>query len=70
MDIERTMQFIVEHQAKLTAAGEKHEEQMAELRALSAKLADGAAKHDGQIAKDDQIATVTDLVRRVEEIAQ
>jgi chromosome segregation ATPase len=59
MDIERTMQFIVEQQAQFWASVQKHGEQMAELKA-------GMAKHDEQIAKNsEQIATLTDLVGRL-----
>jgi chromosome segregation ATPase len=59
MDIERTMQFIVEQQAQFWASVQKHDEQIAELRVA-------AAKHDEQIAKSsEQIATLTDLVGRL-----
>jgi chromosome segregation ATPase len=52
MDIERTMQFIVEQQAQFWASVQKHDEQM--------------AKHDEQIAKlGEQIGTLTDLVGRL-----
>ena len=63
MDIERTMQFIVEQQAQFWASVQKHDEQIAEMRATAAKT---AAKHDEQIAKSsEQIATLTDLIGRV-----
>ena len=63
MDIERTMQFILEqqarHEARHEAAVQKHDEEMAELRAA-------AAKHDEQLAKNAAaIATLTDLVGRL-----
>ena len=59
MDIEATMQFIVEHQARLSASLEKHDEEMAELR----KLGTG---HEERIAKlETSVATVTDLVGRL-----
>jgi chromosome segregation ATPase len=52
MDIERTMQFIVDQQAQFWASVQKHDEQM--------------AKHDEKIAKNsEQIATLTDLVGRL-----
>src|SRR5208283_3586117 len=63
MDIERTMQFIVEQQAQFWASVQKHDEQVAEMRAAAAKA---AAKHDERIAKNsEQIATLTDLVGRL-----
>jgi chromosome segregation ATPase len=59
MDIERTMQFIVEQQAQLTASVQKHDEQIASLTdkvdALTDKVAELAVKVD----------SVTDLVGRV-----
>jgi len=52
MDLERTMEFIVEQQAQLTASAQKRDEQI--------------AKHDEQIAKhSEQIASLTDLVGRL-----
>ena len=52
MDLERTMEFIVEQQAQLTASAQKRDEQI--------------AKHDEQIAKhSEQIAALTDLVGRL-----
>jgi chromosome segregation ATPase len=52
MDIERTMQFIVDQQAQFWASVQKHDEQM--------------AKHDEKIAKNsEQIATLTDLIGRL-----
>jgi len=59
MDIERTMQFIVEQQAQFWASVQKHDEEIAAMRAA-------AAKHDEQIGKNsEQIATLTDLVGRL-----
>jgi len=52
MDIERTMQFIVEQQAQLTASAQRHDEQLAALTA-------SVQKHDMHIA------TLTDLVGRL-----
>jgi chromosome segregation ATPase len=52
MDLERTMQYIVEQQAQFWASVQKHDEQMGELRASAAK-------------NDQQIATLTDLVGRL-----
>lgn len=59
MDMERNMQFIVEHLAKLTASAEKHDERIVELQAL-------AGQHDEQIAKlEASVSTVADLVGRL-----
>jgi chromosome segregation ATPase len=59
MDIERTMQFIVDQQAQFWASVQKHDEQIAAMRAA-------AAKHDEQIGKNsEQIATLTNLVGRL-----
>ena len=52
MDIERTMQFIVDQQAQFWASVQKHDEEIAALRASAAK-------------NDAQIATVTDLLGRL-----
>ena len=52
MDIERTMQFIVEQQAQFWASAQKHDQQIAELKAGMAK-------------QDEQIAAVTGLVGRL-----
>jgi hypothetical protein len=52
MDLERTMQFILEMQAKLEASAAKHDEQI--------------AKHDEQIATlAASVTTLTDLVGRI-----
>ena len=53
------MQFIVEQQAQFWASAQKHDQQIAELKAIM-------VKHDEQIAKNsEQIATLTDLVGRL-----
>ena len=53
------MQFIVEQQAQFWASVQKHDEEIAAMRAA-------AAKHDEQIGKNsEQIATLTDLVGRL-----
>jgi chromosome segregation ATPase len=52
MDIERTMQFIVEQQAHLTASTQKHDEQIAALTA-------SVQKHD------EHIGTLTNLLGRL-----
>ncbi len=52
MDIERTMQFILETQAWLEASAKKHDQQIAELLARDAK-------------HDERIAAVTELVGRL-----
>ena len=51
MDIERTMQFIVEQQAQLTASVQRHEEQLARNDAQIAKNSEQIAKNSEQIAK-------------------
>ena len=59
MDVEKTMQFILDMQAKHEAAIARHDEEMAELRASS-------AKHDEQIGKNaEQIGQLADLVKRI-----
>ena len=73
MDIERTMQFIVEQQAQFWASVQKHDEQIALTSQQIAELKAGMAKHDEQIAKNaeqiaksgEQIAILTDLVGRL-----
>jgi ABC-type transporter Mla subunit MlaD len=66
MDIERTMQFIVEQQAQFWASVQKHDEQIALTSQQIAELKAGMAKHDEQIAKSgEQIAILTDLVGRL-----
>jgi len=52
MDLERTMEFILQQQARLEGSVLKHDEQLARLEA-------SVQKHD------DQIAAVTDLVGRL-----
>ena len=60
------MQFIIEHQAKLTASAEKHDERIAKHDEQMAELRAMGAKHDERIAKnEEQIAAVTDLVGRL-----
>jgi chromosome segregation ATPase len=66
MDIERTMQLIVEQQAQFWASVQKHDEQFAKNDKQIAALTASIQKHDEQIAKDsEQIATLTDLVGRL-----
>jgi chromosome segregation ATPase len=80
MDIERTMQFIVEQQGQFWASVQKHDEQIAKNNEQIAKNDQQIAKNDQQIAKNDQqiaaltssvqkhdaaIATLTDLVGRL-----
>ncbi len=73
MDIERTMQFIVEQQAQFWASAQKHDQQIADLKAVMAKHDEQIAKNSEQIAAltasiqkhDEQIATLTNLVGRV-----
>ena len=52
MDIERTMQFIVEQQEQFWASVQKHDEQIAALTASNQK-------------HDEQIGTLTNLVGRL-----
>ena len=59
MDIERTMQFIVEQQAQFWASVQKHDEQVAKNDQQIAVLTASMQKHDAAIA------TITDLVGRV-----
>ena len=39
LDIEKTVQFIIEHQAQLTASAQKHDEQIAAVTDLVGRLA-------------------------------
>jgi len=73
MDIERTMQFIVEQQAQLTASAQRHEERLARTDEQIAKhseqiskLGEQIAKHSEQISKlGEQVGTLIDLVGRL-----
>jgi chromosome segregation ATPase len=59
MDIERTMQFILDSQARLEASAQMHDERIA-------KNSEQIAKNSEQIAKtSQQVATLTDLVGRL-----
>ncbi|MGH9445067.1 MAG: hypothetical protein ACRD3O_04985 [Terriglobia bacterium] len=59
MDIEKAMQFMLEHQARHDAAIQQHNLEIQQLR-------ESAKKHDEQIAKnEEQIATLADLVGRL-----
>jgi hypothetical protein len=59
VDIEATMQFIVEHQARLTASQEAQKESIASLE----KMASG---HEQRVAKlESSFAALTDLVGRL-----
>ena len=61
MDIEKTMQFILEVQARLEASVQGHDERLARLEAA-------AQEHEERFAKlESSMATVTDLVGRVAE---
>jgi chromosome segregation ATPase len=59
MDLERTMQFIVEQQARLEASAQMHDERIAKNSEQIAALTASVQKHDVQIA------TLTDLVGRL-----
>jgi len=73
VDIERTIQFIIEQQAQLTASIQLHSEQIArnseQIAALTASVQTHdvqIARHDAQIARiGDQIGVLTDLVGRL-----
>jgi peptidoglycan hydrolase CwlO-like protein len=59
MDIEKTMEFILNVQARLEASAQGHEDRLAKLEAL-------AQGNEERIAKlDSSVATVTNLVGRV-----
>jgi predicted nucleic acid-binding Zn-ribbon protein len=59
MDIEKTMQFILEVQARLEASAQAHDERLARLEA-------SAQGHEDRVAKlESSVATVTDLVGRL-----
>ena len=59
MDLEKAMQFILEHEVRLAARTDMIAEMVKELTATS-------KKHDEQIAKhDEQIGRLTDLVGRL-----
>jgi len=66
MDIERTMQFILEQQARLEASAQKNDEQISALTA-------SVQKHDEHLAAltasaqkhDEQIGVLTNLVGRL-----
>jgi chromosome segregation ATPase len=73
MDLERTMQFIVEQQAQFWASVQKHDEQIAALTASVqrhdeqiAALTASVQRHDEQIAHlGEQVTTLTNLVGRL-----
>ncbi len=59
MDIEKTMEFILNTQAKIEAMGQQNAERIAELQAL-------AKGHEERLAKlESSMGTVTDLVGRL-----
>lgn len=59
MDIEKTMEFILNVQAKVEALGQQNAQRIAELQVL-------AKGHEERIAKlESSVATVTDLVGRL-----
>ena len=59
MDIERTMQYIVEQQAQFWASVQKHDEQLARIDAQIAKQSEQIAK------QGEQIGTLIDVVGRL-----
>ena len=66
MDVEKTVQFILDMQAKHEAAIARHDQEMAELRANSAKHDEQIAANTQQIGKNaDQIGQLADLVKRI-----
>jgi peptidoglycan hydrolase CwlO-like protein len=59
MDVEETMQFILDVQARLEASAAAHDERLAKLEA-------SAQGHEERIAKlESSIATATDLIGRL-----
>lgn len=58
-EMERTMQFLLEQQAQLTANVQRHDEQIAEVNEQIAQLTANVQRHDGHIGQ------VTDLVGRL-----
>jgi len=66
MDIERTMQFIVEQQAQLTASVQRHDEQLARNDAQIAQNSEHIARNSEHIGQNSgHIATLTNLVGRL-----
>jgi uncharacterized membrane protein YccC len=66
MDIEKTMQFILDMQAKHEASIARHGEEMAELRASMKKHDEQIAANTEQIGKNaGQIGQLADLVKRI-----
>lgn len=59
MDVERTMQFILDTQARLEASAQRHDEMLARNAEQIAALTATVQKHDAQIA------TISDLVGRL-----
>jgi hypothetical protein len=58
MDIDKTMQFILETQAQLEASAAMHDERLARLEGV-------AGEHDARIARiEASIGSLTDLVGR------
>jgi len=59
MNVEKTMQFILDMQAQLTASAQKHDERLSRLESV-------AAQHDERLTRlEASVATVTDLVGRL-----
>ena len=66
MDLEKTMQFILEHEARFAARMDTVAQSINELTESSKKHDEQIAKHDEQIAKhDEQIGKLADLVGRL-----
>ncbi len=59
MDVERTMQFILDAQARLEASAQRHDEMLNKNAEQIAALTASVQKHD------EQLATITDLVGRL-----
>lgn len=63
MDLEKTMQFILEHEARLAARTDMIAELVKGLAATANKHDELIAKHDEQIGRlETSVAAVTDLV--------
>ena len=66
MDIENTMKFILDVQARLEASAQGHDERLARLEASAQGHDDRLAKLESSVVRlESSVATVTDLVGRV-----
>jgi chromosome segregation ATPase len=66
MDIEKTMQFILEVQARLEASAQAHDERLARLEASAQGHDERLAKLESSVVRlESSVSTVTDLVGRL-----